>query len=268
MRNCVLVTVIMMFIAIGMNSCIRSSGWGRNIGIIGGADGPTSIFVSPKENKSIENKSSENKPNEKINAIERIVSTSDKDGDGLNDTDDIIEGARKDVQNKSRYTDGYYSGGYPPDGVGVCTDVIWRAFRNAGYTLKDMVDEDIKNNAELYPRVAGNPDPNIDFRRIKNLRVFFDRYAIVLTTEIIPGDIENLKEWQPGDIIVFDDPLEHIAILSDQRNEYGVPLIIHNSGPHAQENDMLIYWHENLSSIVGHYRFPPEEIDGSAEKGE
>ena len=34
----------------------------------------------------------------------------------------------------------------PPDTEGVCTDVIWRAFKNAGYSLKDMVDEDIKNN--------------------------------------------------------------------------------------------------------------------------
>lgn len=227
---------------------------GGNIAIIGGADGPTAIFISPPRL----NHEKKDPAKEKI-VIERIVSSTDKDEDGINDTEDILQGARLDVKNKSRYADGYYQGGYPPDDEGVCTDVIWRAFKNAGYLLKDMVDEDIRNNVELYPRVEGKPDPNIDFRRIKNLRVFFDRHAVTLTTEIVPGDKENLKEWQAGDIVVFDDPMEHIAILSDQRNEDGVPLMIHNSGPYTQENDMLMYWKENISPIIGHYRFPAEE---------
>jgi uncharacterized protein YijF (DUF1287 family) len=188
--------------------------------------------------------------------IERITCTSDQDGDGLNDLDDIVEGARKDIENKPRYTDAYYEGGYPPDDEGVCTDVIWRALKNAGFLLKDMVDEDIRKNIDLYPRVQGHPDPNIDFRRIKNLRVFFDRFATILTTEITPLDVENLKEWQAGDIVVFDDPMEHIAIISEKRNKDGVPYIIHNCGPYTQENDMLIFWHENYSPIIAHYRFP------------
>ncbi len=199
----------------------------------------------------------EPEPEEQL-IIERIICTSDKDGDGINDLDDILEGAHKDMENKPRYTDGYYDGGYPPDNEGVCTDVIWRAFKNAGYMLKDMIDEDIRRNTELYPRVQGRPDPNIDFRRVKNLRVFFDRFATILTTEIIPMDVENLKEWQGGDIVVFDDPLEHIAVVSDKRNEYGVPYIIHNCGPYTQENDMLLYWHENYSPIIAHYRFPKD----------
>ncbi|MDI6706676.1 MAG: DUF1287 domain-containing protein [Bacillota bacterium] len=41
--------------------------------------------------------------------------------------------------------------------------MIWRAFQNVGYSLKDMVDEDIENNLSAYPRVDGTPDPNIDF---------------------------------------------------------------------------------------------------------
>jgi hypothetical protein len=45
--------------------------------------------------------------------IERITCTSDQDGDGLNDLDDIVEGARKDIENKPRYTDAYYEGGLP-----------------------------------------------------------------------------------------------------------------------------------------------------------
>jgi len=225
-----------------------------SIGIIGGADGPTSIFIT-----------SPNPVPDALN-IQRIVSSSDMDQDGLNDTDDILEGARKDAENKPRYRDGYYSGGYPPDDEGVCTDVIWRAFKNAGYLLKDMVDADIQNHPELYPRVDGNPDPNIDFRRIKNLRSFFDRHATSLTIEIISGDKENLEQWQAGDIVVFDDPHEHIAVLSDRRNQDGIPLIIHNAAPFTQENDMLMYWRDNLSPIVGHYRFPPEESTGEDAK--
>lgn len=237
-----------------------------SIAIIGGADGPTSIFISSSKGSApIPPATQPPTPTPIALNIQRIVSSLDKDQDGLNDTDDILEGARKDAENKPTYKDGYYSGGYPPDDEGVCTDVIWRAFKNAGYMLKDMVDEDIRNNLDLYPRVEGKPDPNIDFRRVKNLRVFFDRYAISLTTDIIPGDEENLSQWQAGDIVVFDDPLEHIAILSDQRNQEGIPLLIHNAGPYTQENDMLLYWRDNLSPIIGHYRFPSEgwpEKDG------
>jgi uncharacterized protein YijF (DUF1287 family) len=237
-----------------------------NIGIIGGADGPTSVFITSSKPSAPKTPASQipaaRTPTPKALNIPRIVSTSDKDQDGLNDTDDILEGARKDAENKPIYRDGYYIGGYPPDDEGVCTDVIWRAFKNAGYMLKEMVDEDIQNNLDLYSRVEGKPDPNIDFRRIKNLRSFFDRHAVSLTTEIIPGDEDNLKQWQAGDIVVFDDPHEHIGILSDRRNQEGIPLIIHNSGPYTQENDMLLYWRDNLSPIIGHYRFPPE---GSAE---
>ena len=85
--------------------------------------------------------------------IEKIVIRSDRDGDGIFDLDDIVQGARFDVANKSNYKDAYYSGGYPPEDEGVCTDVIWRAFKNAGYDLKSMMDQDIgemkKNIREL-----------------------------------------------------------------------------------------------------------------------
>lgn len=74
----------------------------------------------------------------------------------------------------------------------MCADVIWRAFENAGYNLKEMIDEDIKNNINEYQRVEGKPDPNIDFRRVPNLKVFFERNAIKLT-----DDINIIEEWQP-----------------------------------------------------------------------
>jgi hypothetical protein len=253
-RNLIVLLIAGIITFSVLAGCVFRGNRNSSIGIIGGADGPTSIFISKPKTQQTKQPKQPMRTNQ-IN-IERITSTTDKDQDGLNDTDDILEGARIDIRNKPKYKDAYYSDGYPPDNEGVCTDVVWRAFKNAGYMLKDMIDEDIQNHLELYPRVDGNPDPNIDFRRIKNLCVFFDRYAASLTTEIVPGDIENLREWQAGDIVIFDDPMEHIGILSDQRNEDGVPLMIHNSGPYTQENDMLEYWNENYSPIIGHYRFP------------
>ena len=186
--------------------------------------------------------------------IPKISSKTDYNNNGIPDSEDILIGARKDVSNKPAYTSKYYAGGYPPDNEGVCTDVIWRALKEAGYNLKEMVDEDIKNNVKLYPRVEGVPDTNIDFRRVPNLKVFFDRKYEKLTTELIPNDIENLSEWQGGDIVIFGSPNQHIAIVSDKRNKDGIPYIIHNPGPYTKEENMLLYWNNYISPIVGHYR--------------
>lgn len=138
------------------------------------------------------------------------------------------------------------SGGYPPDNEGVCTDVIWRAFKNAGYSLKDMVDEDIKKHTDKYPRVQGKPDPNIDFRRVPNLKVYFSRNHITLTT-----DLSKIEEWQPGDIVVFGS--KHIGIISDIRNKKGIPYLIHNGGQPNREEDFLELYNA-YDPITGHYR--------------
>lgn len=185
--------------------------------------------------------------------VERILTGIDQDNDGVDDLDDIVQGARAEAIRKPKYIDSYYQGGYPPETEGVCTDVIWRSFKDAGYNLKSMIDKDIKNNIKAYPRVNGRPEPNIDFRRVPNLSSFFKRHADILTTEIVPNNVENLKQWQGGDIVVYGAPLWHIGIVSNKRRPDGVPLIIHNSGPHATENDMLIDW---PSPMIYHFRFP------------
>lgn len=177
----------------------------------------------------------------------------DKDSDGLDDLKDIVAGARAEVQRKPHYRSAYYQGGYPPEQEGVCTDVVWRAFKEAGYDLKALVDKDIRQNLPLYSRVGTNPDPNIDFRRVPNLIVFFERSAQVMTQEIKPGDVQNLSQWQPGDIVTFAVPHEHIAIISDKRRRDGVPYILHNAGPIPTESDQLQSW---PSPMTGHFRFP------------
>lgn len=185
--------------------------------------------------------------------IEKIMLDSDKDGDRIYDLDDIVQGARKDLEAKPVYKDAYYAGGYPPDNEGVCTDVIWRALQNAGYDLKGMMDRDIQENPGDYPRVAGAPEPNIDFRRVPNQESFFKKYAEQLTTEIIPWDTENLKQWQGGDIVVFGPLYDHVGIVSDKRRADGVPLLIHNAGPWTREDDRLLTWPSPLSY---HFRYP------------
>ena len=181
--------------------------------------------------------------------IETIYSKNDFNQNGIDDYTDILLGARKDAERKPKYKSQYYAGGYPPDDEGVCTDVIWRAFKNAGYSLKDMVDEDIKNNLSKYPRVDGKPDRNIDFRRVPNLKVFFDNNAVSYTLD--PYEIE---QWQPGDIVIFGENYKHIGIISDKRNSRGIPFLIHNAGQPVREEDALITWHK-FQGVTGHYRF-------------
>lgn len=173
--------------------------------------------------------------------IETIKSSVDHNDNGIDDYTDILLGARINLD--AKYKSAYYEGGYPPDNEGVCTDVAWRAFKNAGYSLKDMVDEDIANNVGAYPRVNGSPDPNIDFRRVANLEVFFKRHATSLTID--PDDIEA---WQPGDIVIYD--CSHIAIVSDKRDSKGRAYIIHNEGQPVRDEDAL-----TRHTISGHYRF-------------
>lgn len=178
--------------------------------------------------------------------IETVISKKDYDNDGIDDYTDILQGAKIEAENKPTYKSTYYSGGYPPDNEGVCTDVIWRALKNAGYSLKDMVDEDIKNNVDKYPRVDGKPDSNIEFRRVSNLKVYFERNQINLTT-----DLSKIEEWQPGDIVVFGS--SHIGIISDKRNKKGIPYLLHNGGQPLREEDILEVYNK-YEPIIGHYR--------------
>ena len=185
-------------------------------------------------------------------------SSGDYNGNGKDDYADFVIGARKDAEKKPTYDDSYFEEGYPPDDIGVCADVIWRAFREAGYSLKDMVDRDIMARPTAYRNIKER-DPNIDFRRVTNLRIFFTKYARSLTT-----DIDDIAAWQPGDIVVFNDDA-HIGIVSDKRNKDGRPYILHNGGQPVREEDYL-----GRSKVSGHYRFDasniPEEVLASFEE--
>lgn len=179
--------------------------------------------------------------NEHFN-IEQYKSKIDKDKDGIDDQTDILNNTREYIKTKPKYKSKYYETGYPNDEYGVCTDVVGIALKNAGYDLMELVNKDIKNNKEKYDIEV--IDKNIDFRRVKNLKIFFKNNAINLST-----DINKIEEWQGGDIIIFKN---HIGIVSDKRNKKGIPFIIHNQSPYQSnyEEDIL----EIRKDIVGHYR--------------
>lgn len=175
-------------------------------------------------------------------SIDTYISKIDKDNDGVDDQTDILENVRKYINTKPKYKSKYYSTGYPNDEYGVCTDVVAFGLKDAGYDLMDLVYQDIINNRWQYQ--IKDIDKNIDFRRVKNLLVYFKNNAISLTT-----DINDIDKWQGGDIVIFKN---HIGIISDKRNYKGIPFVIHNANNYQKyyEEDIL----ERRNDIVGHYR--------------
>ena len=174
--------------------------------------------------------------------IPAYVSELDQDADGIDDQTDILQSAWEYLATRPEYKSRYYDGGYPDDGYGVCTDVVAFALKGAGYDLSALVDHDIRTNYDDYN--VETPDANIDFRRVRNLIVYFQHHALSLST-----DPNETSEWQGGDIVIFK---EHIGIVSDRRNRFGVPYLIHHYGPFQRyyEEDVL----SMRTDILGHYR--------------
>lgn len=116
--------------------------------------------------------------------------------------------------------------------------------KGAGYDLMELVNQDIINNKEKYNIEA--IDKNIDFRRVRNLSIYFKNNSISLTT-----DITQIEEWQGGDIVIFEN---HIGVISDKRNKKGIPFLIHHANPLQlqYEEDVLELYGQD--SIIGHYR--------------
>lgn len=175
--------------------------------------------------------------------VEVFESSRDLDKDGINDQADILANALAYVATRPIYRSKYYDTGYPDDRYGTCVDVVNIALRDAGYDMMYLIAADVEMSPESYPGII-TPDRNIDFRRVDNLKNFFERYGIPLTT-----DINVIQNWQGGDIVIFED---HIGIVSDRRNEKGIPYIIHHNGffQVKYEEDIL----EKRDDLVGHYR--------------
>lgn len=173
--------------------------------------------------------------------IETYKSSVDLDNDGIDDQTDILNNVRTYVATKPKYKSKYYDTGYPNDNYGVCTDVVAFGLKAAGYDLQELVDQDIRENRSRYN--IKTVDKNIDFRRVRNLKIYFDNYAISLSTSL-----DDISDWQGGDIVIFPS---HIGIVSDKRNKDGIPFLIHHANPYQRyyEEDVL-----NMYKIEGHYR--------------
>ncbi len=178
--------------------------------------------------------------------IATYVSPYDADADGMDDQADILASARAYLDTKPQYGSAYYDGGWPNDGQGVCTDVVAYGLLGAGYNLQELVDADVRAHPEAYD--IEKPDANIDYRRVRNLIVYLNRHATPLTC-----DTSEIDQWQGGDIVAYT---EHIGLVSDARNDGGVPWLIHHERPgqKSYEENRLASW----GKVVGHWRWNAE----------
>ena len=166
----------------------------------------------------------------------------------------LLESAFKQTEITKNYDPNYvvipYPNGDVPMETGVCSDVVIRAFRNAGIDLQKEVHEDMTGNFAVYPKKWNlpKPDANIDHRRVPNLQKFFERKGKSLSIT------ENGDDYKPGDVVSWDlngKGMTHIGLVSNIYNENTKRYsIIHNIGSGAKTEDVLFDW-----KITGHYRY-------------
>jgi len=147
-----------------------------------------------------------------------------------------------------------YPGGDVPDSVGVCTDVVIRAYRKLGTDLQREVHEDIEAAPDAYGRIV-RPDPSIDHRRVANLCVFLQRRGASLPVS------SRASDYRSGDIVTWLVPTtepgrreSHIGIVvTPILPVLGRPLVCHHiAGRGPRTEDVLFAYH-----MTGHYRWLP-----------
>ena len=167
---------------------------------------------------------------------------------------DFVNAARQQVGKTLQYDPNYTALKYPNGDVpierGVCTDVVIRALRDSSkMDLQVLVHEDMSKAFSHYPKNWGlrKTDKNIDHRRVLNLQTYFKRKGYTVPIS------EKSEDYQAGDIVTVLLPqnLPHIMIVSDKKSHMNTPLIIHNIGAGAKEEDRLFEF-----PITGHYRLP------------
>ena len=164
----------------------------------------------------------------------------------------IVRAARSQIGKTTSYDPSYvglsYPGGDVPLEKGVCTDVVIRALRGAvNLDLQKLVHEDMKVEFSAYPNIWGlkKPDPNIDHRRVPNLKTYFNRRGFSLPVT------RRADDYLAGDLVTctVGRNLAHIMVVSDKKTSDGVPFVIHNIGSGTKEEDRLFEF-----PITGHYR--------------
>jgi uncharacterized protein len=176
--------------------------------------------------------------------------------------DKLVEAAIERTSHEVRYDQSYFKIDYPngdvPEGVGVCTDEVIRAYRAVGVDLQKEVHEDMERDFAAYPRKWGlkKTDSNIDHRRVPNLMAFFERQGASLPVT------DNAREYKPGDVVTWDlgGGMTHIGIVVNVPSDADETRLqlVHNIGAGPRMEDVLFGW-----KITGHYRYlgPPKAAE-------
>ncbi len=168
-------------------------------------------------------------------------------------SDRLSDAALELIKQNVVYDPSYFRIGYPdgdvPQGRGVCSDVVIRAFRAVGVDLQKEVHEDMAANFNKYPKNWGltKPDKNIDHRRVLNLKTFFTRFGQSLPIN------DNPANYLPGHIVCWNlgGPVTHIGIVVNKKSSDGKRfLIVHNIGGGQVLADCLFDY-----KIIGHYSY-------------
>jgi uncharacterized protein YijF (DUF1287 family) len=145
-----------------------------------------------------------------------------------------------------------YPGGDVAPGIGVCTDVVVRAYRSIAIDLQVEVHEDMVRSFRSYPQSWGlaRPDPSIDHRRVPNLQTYLRRVGAQLAVS------RKADDYRAGDLVTWMLPgnLPHIGLVTDHRSPTsGAPLVVHNIGRGPRLEDVLFAY-----PISDHYRYGVE----------
>jgi uncharacterized protein YijF (DUF1287 family) len=186
-----------------------------------------------------------------------VAPPGDADRDGIPDPLDILIGGKKVAVDAAPYGGGYIIIDYPngdiPRDKGVCTDVIIRAARNAGFDLQSALQRDIRAARRAYPMVK-RPNSSIDHRRVKTILPYFVRNWDRRKVELDAAD----DPLRPGDVVFFDTfpskpGPDHIGIVSDTPGPSGLPLVINSwtDGFKTSEMDLL-----SFVPVTHRFRYP------------
>ncbi len=160
-----------------------------------------------------------------------------------------LELTKQEVTYDPAYLSIDYPNGDVPSNIGVCTDVVIRAYRKLDIDLQKEVHLDMKANFDLYPKNWGlsKTDKNIDHRRVPNLMKFFSRFGKVKPISKTPED------YIPGDIVCWNlgGGITHIGIVVDKKSSDSKRyMIVHNIGGGQVLADCLFDY-----KIIGHYSY-------------
>jgi len=171
---------------------------------------------------------------------------------GKSYVDTLVAAAIQQTRQQVTYDGSYrvipYPNGDVPANIGVCTDVVIRAYRAVGIDLQRLVHEDMRSAFSSYPNLWGlkRPDRNIDHRRVPNLQTFFGRRNATLPRS------RNSADYEAGDLVTWMLPgnLPHIGVVSSTRAASGRLMLVHNIGRGPQLEDVLFDY-----DVTGHYRY-------------